>query len=121
MIYIDNNMVGIAKSEIYLGNMGTEALRWFHAAAEQGDDEAQYRLGEMYVSGHGVTQDFISGHMWFNVATTNGNSLAPWSRDTLEDRMAPTDVSEAQRRARVCMESGYQDCDAKPRRSWWPW
>ncbi len=33
------------------------AVRWFRAAAEQGNAEAQYDLGLMYLEGLGVTQD----------------------------------------------------------------
>ena len=38
-------------------------------AAEQGDARAQYNLGEMYLYGDGVPQDYVQAHKWFNLAT----------------------------------------------------
>jgi TPR repeat protein len=97
------------------------ALQEFASLAEQGDAEAQVLVGKLYRSGDGVLQDYITAHMWFNIAAANGDDLGAKERKSVARLMSQTDISEAQRRARVCMGSGYQDCDAKPRRSWWPW
>ena len=32
--------------------------------ADQGDADAQFRLGFMYEVGQGVTQDYVRAHMW---------------------------------------------------------
>lgn len=88
----------------------TEAVRWFRAAAEQGDATAQANLGDMYAQGGRVTQDNVTAHMWNNIAAANGFDPAAELRDTLARRMTLAEVTEAQRRARVCVESGYQEC-----------
>lgn len=88
-----------------------EAVRWFRSAAEQGNADAQTELGAMHATGTGVLQDYMLAHMWLNIGGANGSSLAPGVRDIVEEKMTPTDVSEAQRRARVCMGSDYTDCD----------
>ena len=80
-------------------------------AAEQGNALAQGELGVLYGKGQGVTQDYATAHMWLNIATANGADGAAENRDIVANLMAPADISEAQRRARVCMESGYSDCD----------
>jgi hypothetical protein len=49
--------------------------------------------------------------MWFNIAAANGHIIADSLRDNISREMTPADVSEAQRRARICMTSGYEDCD----------
>ena len=49
--------------------------------------------------------------MWFNIAAANKVSGALKNREEVAEQMSAADISEAQRRARVCMESGYQDCD----------
>ena len=41
-----------------------EAVRWFRLAAEQGNEDAQYNLGIMYVLGKGVIKDSVYAHMW---------------------------------------------------------
>ena len=34
-----------------------EAMKWYWLAADQGDADAQYNLGVMYVTGQGIPQD----------------------------------------------------------------
>ena len=88
-----------------------EAAKWFRLAADQGNASAQNNLGVLYNNGQGVPQDFLTAHMWFNLGAANGNDFAFGNRDTIVKEITPADVSEAQRRARVCLASGYQDCD----------
>ena len=88
----------------------TEGGRWYRLAAEQGNADAQYNLSLLYDKGQGVPQDYVQSHMWANIAAANGNSHAPVLRDDIALKMTTADISEAQRRARVCMESNYQDC-----------
>jgi TPR repeat protein len=88
-----------------------EALRWYRLVAEQDDAWAQSDLGALYANGRGVPQDYVSAHMWFNLAVANGNLAAELLRDRVESLMTPADISEAQRRARVCFNSKYRDCD----------
>jgi hypothetical protein len=49
--------------------------------------------------------------MWFNIAGANSSEYGVTNRNGLAENMTPADISEAQRRARVCMNSNYQDCD----------
>ncbi|MDA1155441.1 MAG: sel1 repeat family protein, partial [Proteobacteria bacterium] len=79
--------------------------------AEQGNAQAQVDLGMMYNFGQGVAWDPVKAHMWYNIAAANGISAAPSFRDVLEKSMLKRDISEAQRRARVCLASNYQDCE----------
>ena len=97
----------------------TEAVRWFRKAAEQGDTDAQSKLGAMYHAGAGVAQDHVAAYMWLDIAMSTA-ALGPDEylaeevremRDIVEAEMTPTDISEAQRRARICLESNYQQCD----------
>jgi TPR repeat protein len=80
-------------------------------AAEQGDVDAQVNLGYAYATGRGVPQDYATAHMWYNLASSNGNALGSKNRDQIAEQMTPADISEAQRRARVCLESQYKECD----------
>lgn len=94
----------------------SEALRWFRLAARSRPTDlwvsgAQSMLGSIYQNGQGIPQDYITAHMWHNISAANGNESSRRSRDELSDIMSASDISEAQRRARVCMSSGYEDCD----------
>jgi uncharacterized protein len=89
----------------------SEAMKWFRLAADQGNAEAQFSLGLMYANSQGMPQDNVSAHMWFNLAAATGDTDSATKRDDVAAKMSPVDVAEAQRRAKVCLASGYQDCD----------
>ena len=88
-----------------------EAVRWYRLAADQGDAGAQVFLGWMYDNGEGVPQDNVTAHMWFNIAGANGAEFGRDNREKIERKMTPADISEAQKRARICMASNYTDCE----------
>ena len=88
-----------------------EAVRWYRTAAEQGDVDAQYILGFMHVTHQGGKRDYVSAHMWFYIAARNGDSDAVTARNTVAEQMTPEAIADAQNRARICLESGYEDCD----------
>ena len=52
--------------------MNREAVKWFAKAAEQGNVEAMYCLGECYRDGSGVDEDQKKAVEWFTKAATQG-------------------------------------------------
>lgn len=54
----------------------TEAAEFYKRAAEQGNPEAQNRLGLLYHNGEGVTQDHAEAERWFRRAAAQGNEEA---------------------------------------------
>ena len=99
--------LGDANAQFQLGSMyaagddvpedGEEAVRWYRLAAEQGDVSAQLRLGLMYSTGQVVPEDIVLAYMWYNLAATQDLMLAPSSRNSIEERMTPEQIAEAQR------------------------
>ena len=89
----------------------SEGVKWYRLAAEQGNPNAQNNLAFMHFAGQGVPQDFVSAHMWYNLSAAKGNEDGVEGRDLAAAKMTPAAIEEAQRRARVCMASNYQDCD----------
>jgi uncharacterized protein len=51
------------------GDYATATWLW-RPLAEQGDADAQYRLGGMYAEGQGVPQNFVTAHMWLKLGGT---------------------------------------------------
>jgi uncharacterized protein len=45
-----------------------EAVKWDRKAAEQGEKQAQYNLGQLYISGEGVQKDEAEGVKWILMA-----------------------------------------------------
>ena len=75
-------------------------MTWYAKAAAQGDAEAQVNLGVMYAEGQGVVQDYVQAHMWYNLAASQGVDTARKNRVSIERRMTPQQIAEAQRLAR---------------------
>lgn len=86
-----------------------EALRLYRLAAVQGNTDALYWLGKGYEDGVGIPQDLNSAHMWFNIACSRAFSFCS-DRDRVADNMTPSDVAESQKRARICVQSDFEDC-----------
>ena len=86
------------------------ALREWKPLAEQGDADAQYNLGVMYRKGHGVPQDKVYAHIWYNIAATSGNKKAIKNRDILAEEMTPAQIEKAQDLARECIRKKYKGC-----------
>ena len=81
------------------------AIAWYRRAAEQGDARAQYNLGGMYDQGLGVPQDAAEAHMWLTIAASRSTGAEReqivTARAAVAARMTPTDLREAERRARA--------------------
>lgn len=88
-----------------------QAASWLKKAAGQGHATAHNHLGVMYAKGTGLPQDYITAHLHFNVGCALGDAEGCRNREAIEQLLTPADISEAQRRARLCMESSYTDCD----------
>ncbi|KAF9551440.1 hypothetical protein EC957_008109 [Mortierella hygrophila] len=52
------------------------AVRWFFKAALRGDAEGQRHVGEMFIKGLGVPQDYKAAMYWLNVAAEQENDNA---------------------------------------------
>jgi TPR repeat protein len=87
-----------------------EALKWYRAAAEQGFFKAQVALGRMYADGLGVHKNYLLAHMWSNIGAANGSEIGQQNRDRISERMSPSEISEAQKRARACVRNLYKGC-----------
>ncbi|MDP6781745.1 MAG: hypothetical protein QGH32_08365, partial [Alphaproteobacteria bacterium] len=61
-------------------------------------------LGIQYLEGNEVIQDYVTAHMWFNLAAARGNKDAAEGRDALAKLMTLPQIAEAQKRARRWME-----------------
>lgn len=53
-----------------------EAAKWFAKAAEQGETDAQPRLGELYEYGRGVEQNLIEAYVLYSLSAENENQQA---------------------------------------------
>ena len=56
----------------------TEDFDWCLLTATQGDDVKQNKLGRMYQTGRGVSQDYASALKWYYQSAAQGNSDAQY-------------------------------------------
>jgi TPR repeat protein len=61
------NGLGVARDE-------AEAARWYKKAAELGDAEAQFKLGNMFYQGDGVPKDNVEARRWYRMAADQGHA-----------------------------------------------
>jgi len=59
------------------------AMKWYQAAAEQGNPLAQVGLGYMLLDGSGDQPDLEGAVVWFNKAAEHGDALAMLALGTL--------------------------------------
>ena len=52
-----------------------EAFKWFEKSANQGNADAQNKLGRMYEYGIEVTQDYKKAFKWYEKSAIQGNSV----------------------------------------------
>jgi hypothetical protein len=75
------------------------------AAAAKGDSASQYQLGDMYLDGTGVPQDYVAALKWYIIAKSNSAAgsdtynAASTNLQNLESLMTPADIAQAQKAA----------------------
>ena len=78
-----------------------EAVKWFRKAALQGDADAQFNLGLMYINGEGVPQDYVTAYAWHNIAAANGNTDAATRKNNVAKQLTPAQITQAQALSRT--------------------
>jgi TPR repeat protein len=68
---------------------------------QKGHVDSQAQLGNMYRRGIGFELSKPNAYLWYNLAASNGNREASAMRDTIGGQLSTTELSEAQRQARV--------------------
>lgn len=62
-----------AEEPIVFSNVSAGVFRFQIKLAEQGNPEAQYKVGEMYEMGNGVSKDLKVAHTWFEKSSKQGH------------------------------------------------
>ena len=75
------------------------AVYWLRKAAEQGNANAQFELGGMYLKGLGVIENEIQAYAWLSLASMQGDK-AHGLRDDLRSRLTVEQLAEARALAR---------------------
>lgn len=65
-------------------------------AANHGFARAQMKLGSMYFQGRGIPKDAVKACMWMKMAAETGESAAKSLLSTVQERMTPEQIAEAE-------------------------
>lgn len=101
-------MSGVPKDE-------EQSFAWYLKAAEMGDAEAQYLLGQRYRLGVGVEQDMQKSVEWYEKSAENQFMKAAWvMAQTYEwGEGVSADKEKARHFCRIAAEQGHVDAQAK--------
>jgi TPR repeat protein len=100
----------------------TEAAKWFRLAANQGHAEAQYNLGEMYLSGRGVPKSHTEALKWIGLSANQGHAEAQYNLGEMyyydvkdfnlphpPEQVVPQSYTESAKWFRLAANQGYAD------------
>ena len=88
-----------------MGRLDRSSYLWRERAADHGEVDAQFDMGLMFSTGHGVEPDYVVAHKWFNLAAAQGNEEALSHRADLARDMSSVEIARAQKMAREWMLS----------------
>ena len=94
---------------------GTQNIEELRLAAEQGDADAQAKLGVAYFQGEGVPQDRVEAVRWLRRAAEQGHAGAQYSLGLAYSvgEGVPQDFAETVRWFRRAAEQGHADAQAR--------
>jgi hypothetical protein len=99
------------------------AIAVLHEQSEQGDGDAQLRLGRTYAQGRAVSKDLIAAYVWTAMAAANGAADAATRSEATQDlaalarKMKADELEQARRFVQgPAQAAGGADCAAGPTR-----
>ena len=92
----------------------TEFVKQLRQSAEQGNADAQARLGLLYYRGRGVRQDYVEALRWSRQAAGQGDAVAQFTLGFMyaKGRGIPQDLAEAARWYRKAADQGHADAQS---------
>lgn len=85
--------------DLYLNQDYAQAFKLFQKTAHLGHGKSQFNLGVQYLRGQGVAQDPILAYAYLAVAIENGFLTARQALKTVERRLTPAQMENAQAKA----------------------
>jgi len=79
------------------------ALDKWKPLAEQGHDDAQYKLGKLYREGLGVEQNYIEAYKWYYIVAKKGYGGGYRYMKMIKKEINPVQVNTAEKLAREWM------------------
>lgn len=94
--------LGDAKAQYLLGDYWSTvsqenadlaiAANWYEQASAQGNAQAQWKLGQMYMQGQGVHKNLLQAYIILKMASVNGIDEALYQADEVAEQMDKRDL-----------------------------
>jgi TPR repeat protein len=100
--------------DAYLQGNYKIALEKWKPLAEEGNDHAQYGLGQMYEMGNGVTKDIQEAFKWYKLSAEQGNAPAKFYLGLMyaSGSGVTKDIQEAFKWYKLSAEQGYDEAQS---------
>ena len=72
-----------------------ESIKWYRAAAEQGDSSAQFSLGVVFLH-NAELKDYVTSYAWTDIAAANGYANAKKNKPIIAKKMTPEQIAKAE-------------------------
>jgi hypothetical protein len=104
----------VALQEKKAADQETDFVKQLRQSAEQGNADAQARLGLLYYRGRGVRQDYAEALRWSRQAAGQGDAVAQFNLGFMyaKGRGIPQDLAEAARWYRIAADQGHADAQS---------
>ncbi|MGH7231130.1 MAG: tetratricopeptide repeat protein [Nitrospiraceae bacterium] len=102
-------------ASVLLGAFGCTEVARTRILAEQGDSQAQFKLGTMYAVGQGVYQDPDEAGRWFRMAAVDGNADVQFKIGTMYavGKGVPKNYVLASRFYRIASDQDHSDAQTE--------
>lgn len=77
------------------------AQKWYERAGNQGNQDAQFKLGLMYEDALGVAQSIPAAYYWVSLAAASGNKAIVAKKADLEKKLTPEQVASISEKAKA--------------------
>jgi TPR repeat protein len=104
MLQFELNSANCEREKTTVAVIDMDVVADIEGDAKSGKPQALYQLGLCYSTGQGVALDLVRAHKYFNLAAMKGVAEARLWRAELAQQMAPNEIAEAQRLARLWLQ-----------------
>ncbi len=98
---------------IVFADAASSIFRFQYKLAEQGNAEAQYKVGEMYETGRGVNKDLVKAREWYTKSATQEHSKSSYRLLFLDIRASGLSVERKKQVDQLYKEAASGSADAQ--------
>ena len=92
----------------------SEAIKYFHLAANQKQQDALKTLGALSEVGKGVPKNIVLAYVWYSIGALENNSAFATDQKRLESTLTASQIEDARDLLRRCQRQDFKRCYELP-------